>query len=48
MDVLSIGAWMVCLVQDHTPCAKPLTAWYTLNGIWGCISLLYLIHYSYT
>lgn len=48
MDALSIGAWMVCLIQGQGPCEKPLTAWYTLNGIWACISLTYLTYYSCT
>ena len=48
MDVLSIGAWLVCLVRDQGPCQKPLLAWYSLNGIWACLSVLFLIYYSWT
>ena len=48
MDVLSVGAWLVCLVQNKGPCEKPLTAWYTINGMWACMSLAFLGWYSYT
>ena len=48
MDVLSIGAWLVCLAQDHEPCDKPLTAWYTCNAIWAAMSLAFLVWYTCT
>lgn len=48
MDVLSVGAWLVCLVQNKGPCDKPLTGWYTINGLWACCSLAFLGWYSYT
>lgn len=47
MDVLSIGAWIVCLFSSKGDCEKPLNAWYTVNGLWACGSLAFLIFYSW-
>jgi len=46
MDILSIGAWIVCLVSEKGDCQKPLNAWYTVNGIWATFSLVFLAYYS--
>ncbi len=47
MDFLAVGAWLVCLVQGKGECQKPLTAWYTINGLVATGSLLFLGYYSY-
>mmetsp|Transcript_13788 Transcript_13788/g.18822 ORF Transcript_13788/g.18822 Transcript_13788/m.18822 type:complete len:188 (+) Transcript_13788:342-905(+) len=48
MDVLSIGAWVVCLLSSKGDCEKPLTGWYTVNGLWATLSLSFLAFYSWT
>jgi hypothetical protein len=48
MDVLSVGAWVVCLMNDTSACQKPLSAWYAVNGMWATFSLCFLAFYSVT
>ena len=48
MDVLSVGAWLVCLFREKGPCEKPLTAWYTVNGLWAAMSIIFLAYYSFS
>lgn len=47
MDVLAVGAWLVCLVQGTGDCQKPLTAWYSINGLWALGSLVFMAYYSF-
>lgn len=46
MDVLSICAWGVVLFRPQGSCKKPLTAWYTLNGLWATLSILFMAFYT--
>ena len=48
MDVLSVGAWMVCLLSSKGDCEKPLNGWYTVNGLWAMFSGCFLALYSWT
>ena len=46
MDFLSIGACVVAWLKDSGSCKKPLIEWYTINGVWACSSLLFMIWYT--
>lgn len=48
MDVLSMGAWIVTIINNKSACEKPLNAWYTINGLWATFSLAFLAYYSYS
>lgn len=47
MDFLSICALVACLFKDEH-CHKPYQLWYTINGIWACISLSFLTYWQKT
>ena len=46
MDFLSVGAWVVALLKDQGECDKPLIEWYSINGIWASMSLVFMTWYT--